>query len=75
MQASKTRPIADVSARRVDRLRFGEDDEDIRILLGECDLHSAQEALDLFERLYPLKEPSPKTRFFLEELFESMPDS
>jgi len=56
-------------------MRFGEDDEDIRILLRECDLHSAQEALDLLERLYPLREPSPKTRFFLEELFGSMQGS
>lgn len=54
-------------------MRFGEDDEDIRILLRECDLHSADEALALLERLYPLQEPSPKTRFFLEELFGSMP--
>jgi hypothetical protein len=53
-------------------MRFGEDDEDIMILLHECDLHSAEEALDLLERLYPLREPSPKTRFFLEELFASM---
>jgi hypothetical protein len=56
-------------------MRFGEDDEDIEILLRECDLHSAEEALDLLARLYPLQEPSPKTRFFLEELFGSMPGS
>jgi hypothetical protein len=49
-------------------MRFGEDDEDIEILLGECDLHSAEQALDLLKRMYPLQEPSPKTRFFLEEL-------
>jgi len=54
-------------------MRFGEDDEDIEILLRECDLHSAEEALDLLERVYPHQEPAPKTRFFLEELFESMP--
>jgi len=56
-------------------MRFGEDDEDIRILLRECDLHSAKEALDLLQRFYPLQEPSPKTRLFLEELFGSMPNS
>jgi Nucleotidyltransferase of unknown function (DUF6036) len=56
-------------------MRFGEDDEDIRILLRECDLHSAKEALALLERFYPLQEPSPKTRFFLDELFGSMPGS
>jgi hypothetical protein len=53
-------------------MRFGEDDDDIRILLRECDLHSAEEALALLKRLYPVQEPSPKTRFFLEELFGSM---
>jgi hypothetical protein len=56
-------------------MRFGEDDEDIRILLQECDLHSTEEALDLLERFYPLRERSPKTRFFLEELFGSMSNS
>jgi len=53
-------------------MRFGEDDEDIEILLRECDLHTAREALDLLERMYPSQEPAPKTRFFLEELFGSM---
>jgi hypothetical protein len=50
-------------------MRFGEDDEDIEILLRECGMHSAEEALDLLEHMYPLQEPPPKTRFFLEELF------
>ncbi len=52
-------------------MRFGEDDEDIEILLRECDLHSAEEALDLLTRIYPSQEPAAKTRFFLEELFGS----
>jgi hypothetical protein len=52
-------------------MRFGEDDEDIEILLRECDIHSAEEALDVLKRVYPAKEPSPKTRFFLEELLGS----
>jgi hypothetical protein len=52
-------------------MRFGEDDEDIEILLRECGLRSAQEALDLLTRMYPHQEPAPKTRFFLEELFAS----
>jgi len=52
-------------------MRFGEDDEDIEVLIRECGLHSAQEALDLMERMYPTREPLPKTRFFLEELFGS----
>jgi hypothetical protein len=49
-------------------MRFGEDDADIEVLLGECDIHTAQEALDLLNSIYPLKEPQAKTRFFLEEL-------
>lgn len=55
-------------------MRFGEDDEDIEILIRECGLHSAQEALDLMEHMYPTREPLPKTRLFLEELFGSTPD-
>jgi hypothetical protein len=54
-------------------MRFGEDDEDIEILLRECGMRSAQEALDLLGHMYPLREPAPKTRFFLEELFRSRP--
>jgi hypothetical protein len=52
-------------------MRFGEDDEDIEILLRECDLHSAEQAIDLLKRMYPLQKAPPKTRFFLEELFGS----
>jgi hypothetical protein len=53
-------------------MRFGEDDEDVEILLRECGMHSATEALDLLKRMYPLHEPPPKTRFFLEELFGAL---
>lgn len=52
-------------------MRFGEDDEDIEILLEQCDIHTPQEALDLLKDMYPSKEPPAKTRFFLEELLES----
>lgn len=52
-------------------MRFGEDDEDIEILLRECNIHSAEEALVVLEQLYPTKEPPAKTRFFLEELLGS----
>lgn len=52
-------------------MRFGEDDEDIEILLEQCNMHSPQEALDLLEDMYPAKEPPAKTRFFLEEVFGS----
>ena len=53
-------------------MRFGEDDEDIEILLRECGLHSAEEALEVVRQMYPLREPPAKTRFFLEELLGSM---
>jgi Nucleotidyltransferase of unknown function (DUF6036) len=55
-------------------MRFGEDDGDIEVLVRECGLHSAQEALELLQRMYPAREPLPKTRFFLEELFSSTTD-
>jgi Nucleotidyltransferase of unknown function (DUF6036) len=55
-------------------MRFGEDDEDIEILVGECGLRSAEEALDLLAHMYPEREPPVKTRFFLRELFRSMPE-
>jgi len=49
-------------------MRFGEDDEDIEILLRECDIHTAAGALDVLKQVYPAQEPPAKTRFFLEEL-------
>jgi hypothetical protein len=52
-------------------MRFGEDEADIEILLRECGVRSAQEALDLVKHMYPIQEPPPKTRFFLEELLGS----
>jgi hypothetical protein len=80
------RPVPDISgieittasaqyllAMKLMAMRFGEDDEDIEILLGECELHSADDALELLERIYPFQEPPPKTRFFLEQLFGSTP--
>lgn len=78
------RPIADIHgievttaspryllAMKLMAMRFGEDDEDIEILLRECGLRSADEALELLRHMYPLQEPPAKTRFFLEELFAS----
>jgi hypothetical protein len=52
-------------------MRFGEDDEDIEILLRECDIHIAEDALAVLEQIYPTKEPPAKTRFVLEELLGS----
>jgi hypothetical protein len=49
-------------------MRFGEDEEDIAILLRECGVGSVQEALALLGEIYPYQEPQPKTRFFLEQL-------
>jgi hypothetical protein len=78
------RPVADIHgievttaspryllAMKLMAMRFGEDDEDIEILLRACGLHSAEEALDLLKHMYPLQEPPVKTRLFLEELFDS----
>jgi hypothetical protein len=52
-------------------MRFGEDDEDIEILLRECGLVDAEDALALVKHMYPHQEPPPKTRFFLEEILGS----
>jgi Nucleotidyltransferase of unknown function (DUF6036) len=49
-------------------MRFGEDDQDIRLLLAECGIGTAAEALALLEHLYPYQQPPLKTKFFLEEL-------
>jgi Nucleotidyltransferase of unknown function (DUF6036) len=78
------RPVADIhgievttaSARyllamKLMAMRFGEDDEDIETLLRECGMHSAGEAIDLLKHIYPLQDPPPKTRLFLEEMFGS----
>ena len=51
-------------------MRFGEDDEDIEVLLRECGLTDVEEALVLVKRMYPLQDPPPKTRFFLEEILD-----
>ncbi len=56
-------------------MRFGEDDEDIEILLEQCEMHSPQQALDLLVSMYPAKAPPAKTRFFLEELLGSTSSS
>ncbi len=49
-------------------MRFGEDDEDIEILLRESGIQSTQHALDVLKQIYPVQEPPAKTRFFLEEV-------
>jgi len=49
-------------------MRFGEDDEDIQILLRLAGIDNANEALELLTTMYPHREPSQKTQFFLEEI-------
>lgn len=49
-------------------MRFGEDDDDIRVLLGQTGITRPQEALDLLAAMYPHIDPPLKTRFFLEEV-------
>lgn len=51
-------------------MRFGEDDEDIEVLVRECEIESAHEALELLRAMYPAREPPLKTQLFLEELFD-----
>jgi hypothetical protein len=50
-------------------MRIGEDDQDIELLVRECEIKSAQEALRLLQSLYPAHEPPLRTRLFLEALF------
>lgn len=52
-------------------MRFGEDDEDIRILLRLTGIRTADEALALLARMYPHREPALKTRLFLGEILGS----
>ena len=49
-------------------MRFGEDDDDIRVLLAQTGIETADEALALMARMYPDREPPLKTRLFLEEI-------
>ncbi len=52
-------------------MRFGEDDDDITILLRQTGIQSPDEALALLARMYPHREPPLKTRLFLEEVLRS----
>jgi hypothetical protein len=51
-------------------MRFGEDDDDIQILLQQTGIATVDEALDLLARMYPGRTPPAKTRLFLEEILE-----
>ena len=52
-------------------MRFGEDDDDIGILLRQTGIQRPDEALALLARMYPHREPPLKTRLFLEEILRS----
>ena len=54
-------------------MRFGEDEEDIVLLMREVGVQSAGQALALLERLYPFREPPLKTRLYLDEIFSPSP--
>jgi hypothetical protein len=55
-------------------MRFGEDDEDIQILLRQAGIKHANDALDLLSIMYPHKEPPLKTQLFLEETLDARGD-
>jgi hypothetical protein len=46
-------------------MRFREDGDDIRVLLAQTGIATADEALALMVRNYPNREPPLKTRLFL----------
>lgn len=81
------RPLADIEgleittaspryllAMKLIAMRFGEDDEDIEVLIRECEIKNAEEALGLLEHMYPKLDPPLKTRLFLEGLFAGQGD-
>lgn len=49
-------------------MRFGEDDDDIRILLRQTGIRNPDEALALLARMYSHRKPPLKTRLFLHEI-------
>jgi hypothetical protein len=52
-------------------MRFGEDDQDIQILLRQTGINQASEALDLLSSLYPFRDPPLKTQLYLEEILDN----
>lgn len=48
--------------------RVGEDDEDIDLLLRECGIKDAEQALALLERMYPGRQAPVKARLLVEAL-------
>ncbi len=52
-------------------MRFGEDEQDIEVLLSQIGIKTADEAVELLRAIYPQREPPVKTRLFLEEILRS----
>lgn len=50
-------------------MRFGEDEEDIAVLLDACGITSAEQAATVLQEAYPLRALPPKTWFFLQQYF------
>lgn len=50
--------------------RVGEDDEDIELLLRECGIDDAEQALELLERMYPGRRAPVKARLLVEALLD-----
>ncbi|HTQ90275.1 MAG TPA: DUF6036 family nucleotidyltransferase [Streptosporangiaceae bacterium] len=50
-------------------MRFGEDEDDIEVLLEAAGITSAREAAALLQQAYPYRELPPKTWFFLQQYF------
>jgi hypothetical protein len=50
--------------------RVGEDDEDIELLLRECDIDEAEQALRVLEQMYPGRQAPVKARLLVEALLE-----
>lgn len=49
------------------------DVDDVRKLAGVCGIQDASTAMDIVESFYPDRKIPPKTRFAMEEIFESLP--
>lgn len=54
--------------------RAERDADDIRTLYRICGYSTAQEGIELVERLYPAESLAPKVRFLLEELYPPRPE-
>lgn len=53
--------------------RVGEDDEDIELLLRECGIYDAEQALELLERMYPGRQAPVQARLLVESLLLPRP--